>query len=144
MMQIGLVSLLAMVSIVSAAADPLAAARWKSGILIVFSPNAADAKLAEQRGIFKRAHTGMFERHVILLEAVGNNASSHPLRQRVGAAGKDFRALLIGKDGHTAMSSAEPLTSEVLFRAIDAMPKTRSADYIRASGYERRINRPDT
>lgn len=62
------------------------------------------------------------ERDVILVEMIGEDASARTLRQRLGLVGNDFRALLVGKDGHIAMRSEEPLTADTLFRTIDAMP----------------------
>jgi hypothetical protein len=33
-----------------------------------------------------------------------------------------FQAFLVGKDGHTAISSEKPLSAEQLFARVDAMP----------------------
>jgi hypothetical protein len=113
---------LALAMVTQATADPLSAARWKNRVLVVIATTPTDEKLAMQRHLFKQASRGMDERHVILVEAIGNDASARMLHRRLGITGKDFRAFLVGKDGHTAISSRKPLASDRLFRAIDAMP----------------------
>ena len=116
---------LAVATVTQATADPLSAARWKNRVLVVMAPTSTDENLATQRGIIEAATRGMEERHLILIEAVGENSSARMLQRRLGVTSKDFRAFLVGKDGHTAISSSEPLTSDRLFRNIDAMPMRR-------------------
>jgi hypothetical protein len=115
-------AVLAVATVTQATPDPLAAARWKNRVLVVIAPTSTDEKLAIQRNLFEEAARGMKERHLILIEAVGDSSSALMLQRRFGLTSKDFCALLIGKDGHTAISSSEPLTSDRLFRTIDAMP----------------------
>jgi len=123
MFSVSVVSLvLAATMVTQMASDPVSAARWKSRVLVVVAPTQTGEKLAMERRIFDEAKVGMLGRDVILVELIGDGASSHTIRQRLGLVGKDFRALLVGKDGHVAMSSAEPLTADKLFQAIDAMP----------------------
>jgi hypothetical protein len=117
------VSLFLAVAIVTpASADAVSAAQWRNRVLVVIAPTQGDQRLASQRQMFNQASRGMVERHVILVEALGDDPSARSVRRRLGLASTDFRAFLVGKDGHTAMSSTEPLTSDRLFRAIDAMP----------------------
>ena len=48
------------------------------------------------------------------------------LRQRFALPPDRFTVLLIGKDGHVAVRSGEPLQGADLTRIIDAMPMRRA------------------
>jgi Domain of unknown function (DUF4174) len=93
----------------------------KNRVLVVSAP-AGDAAAEEQRRIYRSAADGMAERDIILAEAEDNSERSRQIRSRVSADGKHFQVFLVGKDGHTALSSEKPLTADYLFGKIDAMP----------------------
>ena len=48
------------------------------------------------------------------------------LRRRLRVEAGRFTALLVGKDGHVALRSHEPVVAARLFPAIDAMPMRRA------------------
>jgi hypothetical protein len=93
-------------------------------MLVVTGP-ADDAAVKQQRQIYRSAATGMSERQIILSEALGDSERSRQIRSQLSADGKRFRVFLIGKDGHTAITSEKPLSAEFLFARVDAMPMRR-------------------
>ena len=105
--------------------DPLGAYRWTSRVLVVSAPDAGDARLRAQRAAVASARTGAGERDLVVLEAVGPGAQAEALRRRLGLARDTFRAVLVGKDGGTKLTSGEPIPPGSLFATIDAMPMRR-------------------
>ena len=109
--------------------------KWKNRPLVVFAPDAASAKLAQQRSIVAARRGGFAERHMVIVYVVGDSVSTDlgggpgmsasQLRGRFGVGKGSFRALLVGKDGGVKLSSAGPLSSATLFGTIDAMPMRR-------------------
>lgn len=105
-------------------ASPLADLRWKSRILVVVGP-AGDAAAQAQRRIYETAAKGMAERSIVLAEALDDSARSRQIRSRFSADGRRFQVFLVGKDGHTAVTSDTPLSAADLFGRVDAMPMRR-------------------
>jgi hypothetical protein len=97
---------------------------WKERLLIVSAPDDTSA-VQEQRRVYRSAADGMSERQILLVEALGDSDRSRQLRTKVSADGKRFQVFLVGKDGHTAISSDKPLSAEYLFGKVDAMPMRR-------------------
>lgn len=105
--------------------------RWERRILLISVSNPDDAKLIHQRAILSDWQAGAEDRVISLVQIIGNkvdgasdNASS--LRDHYGITSPDFRALLIGKDGHVAMREKQPISAETLQGTIDAMPMRRA------------------
>ncbi len=67
----------------------------------------------------------MAERDIVFAEEEDDSERSRQFRSRVSADGKHFQVFLVGKDGHTALSSEKPLTANYLFGKVDAMPMRR-------------------
>lgn len=105
-------------------AAQLDALRWKNRVLVVIAPD-GDFAAAKQRQIYRKSETGMIERAIVLVEALGDGAREREIRARLGADGDRFQVLLIGKDGNTALTSKVPVEAEELFAKIDAMPMRR-------------------
>ncbi|MGJ5203388.1 DUF4174 domain-containing protein [Bradyrhizobium sp. HKCCYLR20261] len=101
-------------------ASPLDSYRWKNRLLVVTGSDGAATQ--QQRRIYDAAKAGMSERAIVLLQADDDSTSSRQLRAALGTDGRRFRVYLIGKDGHTAFASDEPISAEALFKRIDAMP----------------------
>jgi hypothetical protein len=95
--------------------------RWKNRILVVTGPS-DDAAAQRQRQIYDAAAGGMSERSITLVEAIGDGERSRQIRSELGADKHRFRVFLIGKDGHTAFTSDEPISADDLFKRVDAMP----------------------
>lgn len=108
-----------------AKADPLAGLRWKSRVLVLVAPSSQDDELRAQRRNLEAASGGMFERNIVLMEAVGDGQQARQLRKRLATDGNEFRVFLVGKDGNTAFSSNDPLIARDIFGRIDAMPMRR-------------------
>ncbi len=97
---------------------------WKSRVLLVFAPGAADPSLAAQRRLIAAANPGATERNLVLVISTGGQ-DDPALRRRYGAATTGFEALLIGKDGGVKLTSTQPIPAQTLFDTIDAMPMRR-------------------
>lgn len=101
-------------------------ARYVDGkrVLLVFAPRADDPSLLAQQRILAGAKAGTGERDLVLVPAVGADATA--LRRRFEVADGSFTALLIGKDGGTKTRSGQPIAARTLFLTIDAMPMRRA------------------
>ncbi|WP_298967449.1 AI-2E family transporter [uncultured Methylobacterium sp.] len=106
-------------------AASLDAYRWKARVLVVAAADADDPRLAEQRRIVAAAQRGSRERDLVVVEAVGPGAEAEGLRRRFGLPAREFRAVLVGKDGGAKLSAPAPISAERLFETIDAMPMRR-------------------
>lgn len=115
-------AVVALATVLPAKADPLAGLRWKSRVLVVVAPSAQDGELRTQRRHLESASNGMFERNIVLMEAVGDGQQARELRKRLATNGNEFRVFLVGKDGNTAFASNDPLVAQDIFGRIDAMP----------------------
>lgn len=109
----------------SAAPDTLAAHRGASRILVVAAPSAQDPALAAQREALASARSGLKDRDLVVIEAVGASGEAASLRRQLAVPEQAFRAVLIGKDGGVKLTSGEPLPPQRLFATIDAMPMRR-------------------
>ncbi|KQT47744.1 hypothetical protein ASG52_10770 [Methylobacterium sp. Leaf456] len=105
-----------------AAGDPLERYVWKARVLVVSAPDAGDARLAAQRQALASARTGLSERDLVTVEAVGGDAEAVAIRKPLGLPADAFRAVLVGKDGGAKLTSPEPIPPQRLFSTIDAMP----------------------
>ena len=109
----------------AAAAGPLDAYRWRSRILVLSAPAAADPNLRAQRAALGPVRGGVSERDLVVLEAVGTGAEARALRVQLSLPEGEFRAVLVGKDGGAKITAAEPIPALRLFSTIDAMPMRR-------------------
>ena len=102
-------------------ASPLDEFHWKNRMLVVSAP-AGDPDADEQRRIYQAAAKGMSERQIVLAEALDDGERPRQIRSKVSTDGRRFQVFLVGKDGHTALSSDMPLSADFLFARVDAMP----------------------
>jgi hypothetical protein len=112
--------------------------RGKYRVLVVFAPSRQDVHCKEQSELLVTETAGLNERDVILIFALADGkgwrvgthlfsgGDEHALRRRYGVGPRQFRVILIGKDGHEAYSSRQPISSARLFGLIDAMPMRRA------------------
>lgn len=115
----------------------LAPYRGRNQVLLVFAPSRQNARYQEQSDMLADKTAGLNERDLILIYALADGkgrrvgtrlfggGDEKALRQRYGVGPQQFRVVLVGKDGHEAYSSREPLSSTRLFGLIDAMPMRR-------------------
>jgi hypothetical protein len=109
----------------AASGDPLAAHLWKSRVLVIAAPEPGDARLQAQREALASARSGVAERDLVVVEAIGSGKQAAALRQRLGLSEGAFHVVLVGKDGGPKLSSGEPIPPQNLFATIDAMPMRR-------------------
>ena len=105
---------------------------WKKRPLVVFAPSEGNASLAQQRASVAGNRGGFAERDMVIVYVVGDTVSTDlgtdpglsasALRSRYGVSSGSFRAVLVGKDGGSKLSSGSPFSSGTLFSTIDAMP----------------------
>ena len=105
--------------------DPLARHRWASRVLVLSAPAADDRRLAAQREAMTSVRSGLRERDLVVVEAVGHAVEAAAVRRRLGLPADAFRAVLVGKDGDAKLTSSEPIPPQRLFSTIDAMPMRR-------------------
>lgn len=110
----------------TASAAPLDAYRDRARVLVLSAPDAADAQLKAQRAALGPVHSGLAERDLVVLEAVGAGPEARALRARLGLPSDGFRAVLIGKDGGAKLTAETPIPPQTLFATIDAMPMRRA------------------
>lgn len=96
----------------------VASQRWQHRLLIIFSDEETDPRLATQRRLLGPAIAQLRERDVLLIEVVGDD----PLREGLGVEKRGFHALLVGKDGGVKLREREPVRPQTLLAVIDAMP----------------------
>ncbi len=116
--------------------------KWKYRPLVVFAPTAGDARLVRQRAIVASFRPAFIDRQMVVVYVTGDTVTAdlgpsprldaEALRQRFGAKSREFKAVLIGKDGGVKLASSKPFPGPVLFRTIDAMPMR--AEESRAKG----------
>ena len=100
-------------------------------VLIVASPSASDATLLSQRKALAGWKQGASERDVSVVQITGQTVdgasdSAADLRSRYNLPSKTFEVVLVGKDGHIAYRSSQPVTGAELAAKIDAMPMRRA------------------
>ena len=111
--------------------------RGRNRVLLVFALSRQDARYQEQSALLADKTAGLNERDLILIYALADGkgrrvgtrlfggGDEKALRQRYHVGPRQFRVVLVGKDGHEAYSSREPISSTRLFGLIDAMPMRR-------------------
>ncbi len=110
---------------VAAGPDALTAYRWRSRVLVISAPQASDSYAVEQRGIVAAATSGMHERDLVVVEAMGLGREAVALRQSLALSSNVFQAVLVGKDGEAKLVASKPIPAATLREIIDAMPMRR-------------------
>ncbi len=116
-----LAAIVLLLPIMNAPADPITPYRWKKRLVVLLAPRADDGRATAQQAAYDGAKGEYDERDLTFLREVGEG----PLHRRFGVPPGDFRVLLIGKDGHTALERSNPVANDDLFRLIDSMPMRR-------------------
>ncbi|KQP09560.1 hypothetical protein ASF26_04600 [Methylobacterium sp. Leaf93] len=105
--------------------DPLAAHRWTSRVLVIVAPESGDPRIEAQRREARAWRADYAERDLVLVEAIGTGTEARRIRNRFGIGERDFRVVLVGKDGDAKLVQAAPIPADRLFSTIDAMPMRR-------------------
>jgi Domain of unknown function (DUF4174) len=111
-----------LLSLIAVAGADLAGYKWKNRVLVILAPSDNDPQVKEQRASAAASAAGFSERDLILVTEIGVEGSIH---RKFGIKQGDFQVLLIGKDGHSTLQWPKPVSSEVIFSAIDKMPMRR-------------------
>ena len=106
-------------------ARDLARYRGTNRLLLVFAPSKADPRWQAQNALLKHSAAAFEDRDLLRLDCVGQGKAAEALRGRFHVPLGQFRAVLIGKDGHVARSSTRPLRLSELNAQIDRMPMRR-------------------
>jgi hypothetical protein len=115
------------------AANPLAAWRWKSRLLLVFAPDDANPDLQAQRRMLASAQAEVAAHDLLPIEIVGNRieaagdlqtaaTDAGSLRHDYGVPRPRFAVILIGKDGGEKLRQTRPISAESVVSIIDRMP----------------------
>jgi hypothetical protein len=106
--------------------------QWRYRPLVVFAPGGTDPRMLAQRRLLAATRAGLAERRVVVVVVTaddvaadlgpGPSLKAEAMRRRFGVGSSEFRAILVGKDGGTKASFAQPVSGGTLFRIIDAMP----------------------
>ena len=110
---------------------PLSAYRDKNRVLLVFAPSRKTAAYQQQMQLWHDEKPGFEERQLVVLSLLAEDdpssvdASAAAFAKHFDVAPQSFAVVLIGKDGHDAYRSREPVTAETLYGRIDAMPMRR-------------------
>lgn len=117
---------------VAAAGMPsVAEMKWQRRVLVVAAPSAHDPALTAQRNALRGWQRGAEDRDVQVVEVIGDRVAgardaAAALRAQLRLSRERFGVVLIGKDGHVALRSGEPVLAETLQSRIDAMPMRRA------------------
>ena len=132
--------------------DPLTTYQGKNRVVLVFGPTDGDARFAKQMSELKQK-AELDDRQIVVMPVPSDDKAagkSLPYLQKKYNDGKgDFSLVLVGKDGHTAFQSDEPVSAEALFAKIDAMPmrkdeiKEKSAEADRTRGQSKTDEQKD-
>jgi hypothetical protein len=124
-------AMLGVVFATSAAPASMDAMRWGRRIVLLASPSPTDPRALEQRRSLSAWRREVAARDVTLVQisgsrVIGASDTSEALRRRYHLEPGAFQVLLLGKDGHVALRSAQPVSMETLRGTIDAMPMRRA------------------
>jgi hypothetical protein len=97
--------------------------RDKNRVLLIFAPSMADTRYRKQNDLIKGKEEGLKERDLVRINIFEKPGS--PLRKRYGVKNGGFQVVLVGKDGHTAYRTEQPVPPSDLFQRIDRMPMRR-------------------
>ena len=94
------------------AQDPtrtLAGYRGRNRVLLVFAASGRDPAYVAQRQLWEREEAGFADRDLVTLPIFAAARRSAPLAGKYGVTPGRFAVVLIGKDGHEAFRSEQPV-----------------------------------
>ena len=127
-----------MAQAMAAKGDPIDLKRYRDNnrLIFVFAPSRENSLYRKQAALWNGSRAGLKERDLVRFDVfereagtVGDaalaDADARALRKQFKIRRGVFRVILVGKDGHTALSSGSPVSAARLFGLIDAMPMRR-------------------
>lgn len=109
--------------------------KWKKRVLLLFSITQNEKCFTKQISTVRLAMDDYEERDVVILcltngkvsDEEGNLLATISPKDKLNTlVGQQFGIVLIGKDGGEKLRSIEPVSNEVIFALIDAMPMRKS------------------
>lgn len=100
-------------------------------LLVVFAPSMSDPRLVRQVTALVGTEAGFRERDLLDIVVLPTKTTARKaldavaIRRKYHVGPKEFRAMLVGKDGTVAFSSKAPIQPKTLYARIDAMPMRR-------------------
>ena len=104
------------------ATPDLDALKWTARPIVIFADNPNDPRLVQQLEEFEGRKDELDERDVVILVDT-DPATKSDLRIRFRP--RDFRVLVLGKDGEVKYRKSNPVTAREVIRLIDRFPIRR-------------------
>lgn len=127
------------VNMAIAQSEILAEYRWENRLLILYSADSEDELIEIQEKHFRSDRNAYEERDLIVFhltddsftnltrKEIKKDVTVNSLKEQLFINGHDnFRVFLIGKDGGVKITSDKPLSNNIIFGTIDAMPMRRN------------------
>lgn len=114
----------------------LDAYKWKNRLVIIFSPDEANAAYLSQKEMLHAQKSKLNERDMVVIVLVGEDKvyvngklqqekQAQTIRGQYQISLDSFTVLLLGKDGTEKLRRSQPVEPEELFGLIDQMPMRR-------------------
>jgi hypothetical protein len=111
----------------------LSSQQWDNRMLLMFAPSQNDPKLQVQKEFLAGQEDRLGAAEVRPIQVIGNgpvrlgagtsnDVQARNLRARFGVFDELFTIILVGKDGHVRLRSADPLTAQQVLRSVAAPP----------------------
>lgn len=111
----------------------LSSQKWQNRVLLLFAPSVDNHNYQQQMQLFNQQQNDFKERDLVLVQVLATDksyangqlideSSAANLRNRFGVDQKNFRVILIGKDGGIKRQETTPVKATAIFEQIDAMP----------------------
>lgn len=111
----------------------LSSQKWQNRVLLLFAPDVDNHSYQQQMQILQEQKNGFTDRDLVLIQVLATDksyangqlideSSAAKLRDRFGVDKKNFRVILVGKDGGVKRSETTPVQATAIFELIDAMP----------------------
>lgn len=105
--------------------------QWKNRLLLLFAPSKNNAEYQQQMQLFQGQKASFAERNLLIIELLTEGTSrvdaqeAAKIRERFNVNHKEFRVVLVGKDGTAKRQEHSPVSPQSIFETIDAMPMRR-------------------
>lgn len=107
--------------------------QWNERVVLLFADDLQNRQMEEQLNALLEHKEGLSERDLVVYTVLADElkarhgtaktkAEPAKIRQSLEVRPDEFRFILIGKDGTVKLSEVEIVSSEKLFKTIDAMP----------------------
>lgn len=114
----------------------LDAYKWNNRLLLVFAPNEDSPAYQQQMRRLQGQQADLSERDLLVFELLAQGTSrvngqsitpeeAAQVRKRFKVSSQEFGVILVGKDGTAKRRDRTPVSPEVIFKEIDAMPMRR-------------------